>query len=190
MNKYIKLFEDYTTLSKSNWEGSKLIVTGSYSPKSGDYDGMHSFQSRKKDGFGGKMNDAVNAALLEFYEKKSMNPAIEKIEVKMDDSAWKVDWKVTISESKDGKAWMGLTSRGGAGKKDGLSGSVERAKRQIEKKKKDLSSEFNEPSLETKEVLDFNWTSQKNPKMHIRQIFIAFTKPNKYPHREKLNMLS
>ncbi|CAB4159465.1 hypothetical protein UFOVP699_201 [uncultured Caudovirales phage] len=190
MNKYIKLFEDYTTVSKSNWEGSKLIVTGSYSPKSGDYDGMHSFQSRKKDGFGGKMNDAVNAALLEFYEKKSMNPAIEKIEVKMDDSAWKVDWKVTISESKDGKAWMGLTSRGGAGKKDGLSGSVERAKRQIEKKKKDLSSEFNEPSLETKEVLDFNWTSQKNPKMHIRQIFIAFTKPNKYPHREKLNMLS
>lgn len=187
MNKYIKLFEDYTEMSKRYWEGSNLIVTGSYSPKPGDYDGMHSFQSRKKDSFGGRMNDAVNAALLEFYEKKNMDPMIEKIEVKMDDSIWKVEWKVTVSESKDGKAWMGLTSRGGAGKKDGASGSVERAKRQIEKKKKDLPGEFNEPSLETKEVLDFNWTSQKNPRMHIRQIFVAFTRPNKYPHKEKPN---
>ena len=83
MNKYIKLFEDYTKLSSSSWEGNRLIVKGSYSPKPGDYDGMHSFQSRKKDGFGGKMNDSVNAALFEFYEKKSANPIIEKIEIKM-----------------------------------------------------------------------------------------------------------
>ena len=36
----------------------QVRVSGSYYPAKGDYDGMHSFQSRKKDGFGGKMDTA------------------------------------------------------------------------------------------------------------------------------------
>lgn len=172
--KYIKLYENYST-------PAKVIVEGSYSPKPGDYDGMHAFQSRKKDGFGGKMNDKVNEALLKFYKETGKNPDITKIEVKMDDSAWKVTWRVTIEESTDGKAWMGLTSRGGAGKKDGMSGSVERAKRQIERKKRELSSEIGDSMLETKDIIDggdFGWQGKG---AYIRQIFIAYTKPNKYP---------
>lgn len=172
--KYIKIYEDYTG-------SQKLIVEGEYSPKPGDYDGMHSFQSRKKDGFGGKMNTKVNEALLKFYQS-GRNPEITSIEIKMDDSAWKVKWIVTIEESKDGKAWMGLTSRGGAGKKDGILGSVERAKRQIEKKKKDLKSEVGDPNLETKEVKDFGWQGKG---AYIRQIFVAYTNPAKYPAMDK-----
>ena len=169
--KYIKIYEDYTP-------ASKVIVEGTYSPKAGDYDGMHSFQSRKKDGFGGKMNTKVNEALLKFYKETHKNPTITNIEIKMDDSSWKVTWKVTIEESRDGKAWIGLTSRGGAGKKDGLTGSVERAKRQIEKKKKDLASEFSDSALETKEVKDYGWQGKG---AYIRQIFVIYTNPAKYP---------
>jgi hypothetical protein len=169
--KYIKIYEDYTPTSK-------VIVEGSYSPKAGDYDGMHSFQSRKKDGFGGKMNTKVNEALLKLYKENQKNPTITNIEIKMDDSSWKVTWKVTIEESRDGKAWIGLTSRGGAGKKDGLTGSVERAKRQIDRKKKDLVSEFSDSALETKEVKDFGWQGKG---AYIRQIFVIYTNPAKYP---------
>jgi len=169
--KYIKLYEDYMPLSK-------VIVEGTYSPKLGDYDGMHSFQSRKKDGFGGKMNTKVNEALLKFYKENGKNPAITNIDITMDDTLWKVTWKVTIEESRDGKAWIGLTSRGGAGKKDGQFGSIERAKTQIDRKKKGLASEFNEPALETKDVKDFGWQGKG---AYIRQIFVSYTNPKKYP---------
>jgi hypothetical protein len=173
--KHIKLYEDFNS-------PKKVVVEGTYSPKPGDYDGMHSFQSRKKDGFGGKMNTKVNEALLKFYTEYELNPEITKIEIKMDDSAWKVMWKVTIEESKDGNAWMGLTSRGGAGRKDGPSGSVKRAERQIEKKEKDLMSELQDPNIETKDVYDFGWQGKG---AYIRQIFLAFTNPKKYPPHPK-----
>jgi hypothetical protein len=77
---------------------------------------------------------------------------------------------------------MGLTSRGGAGRKDGIFGSVERAKRQIEKKKRDLKSEVGDSALETKEVKDFGWQGKG---AYIRQIFVAYTNPAKYPAIDK-----
>jgi hypothetical protein len=158
----------------------KVEVTGEYSPKPGDWDGMHSFQSRRSDGFGGKMNDIVNDALIKYYDDEQKNPSISKIEITMDESAWKVKWKCIIEESKDGKAWIGLTSRGGAGHPTGAFGSINRAQRQIDDKIKKLSSEFNEPDLETKQILDYNYDS-KNSNIHIRQIFVMYTNPTKYP---------
>ena len=171
MGKFIQLFEEFTS-------PTKIIVEGTFKPRAGDYDAMHSFQARKKDGFGGKMNTKVNTALEKFYKEFGKNPEITKIEIKMDDVNWIVDWKVTIEESRDGKAWVGLTSRGGAGHKDGPSGSVARAKSQIDKKKKGLASELADPKLETNEVFDFNWQGRG---AFIRQIFIAYTLPTKYP---------
>jgi hypothetical protein len=174
--KHLKLFEDYNKPAK------KVEVTGEYSPKKGDWDALHSFQSRRSDGFGGKMNTKVNEALVKYWTDEKRNPTISKIEITIDEAAFKVKWKCIIEESKDGKAWMGLTSRGGAGHPDGPSGSKSRAKNQIEKKKKELASEFSEPTLESKEVLDFNYTA-KGGKMHVRQIFIIYTRPKKYPAR-------
>ena len=155
----------------------RVVVEGSYSPSPGDYDGMHSFQSRKKDGFGGKMNTKVNEALLKFYQS-GRNPEITSIDIKMDDSSWKVNWRVVIEESRDGKAWMGLNSRGGAGPKDGPSGSIARAKRQIDELKTKIKTELGDTSLETKEIKDFGWQGKG---AYIRQIFIAFTNPSKFP---------
>ena len=176
--KYIKIYEEYSP-------ATKVIVEGTYSPRAGDYDGMHSFQSRRSDGFGGKMNTKVNLALRKFYAETGKNPEITNIDIIMDDTLWKVTWKVTIEESKDGKAWMGLTSRGGAGRKDGPGGSVNRAKDQIEKKKRILTSEFSDPLLETKEIKDFGWQGRG---AYIRQIFVAYTNPKRYPaHKPTLD---
>lgn len=162
-----------------NTLGKKVEVSGEYRPSPGDWDAVHSFQSRRSDGFGGRMNDIVEEALVKFWSEHGLNPDITKIEIKIDEVAWKVSWKCTIEESKDGKAWVGLTSRGGAGQADGPSGSIQRAEDQIERKKSELKSEVGDPGLETKEVLDFNYDST-NGNTHIRQIFIAYTNPEKY----------
>lgn len=171
MEPFIKLFEEFTMTPK-------LVVEGSYRPRRGDYDGMHSFEARRVDGFGGRMNTKVNAALLKFYKEYGKNPEITKIEIMMDDTQWKVDWRVIIEESTDGKAWMGLTSRGGAGRKDGPEGSVARAEKQITAKIKGLAREFGDPRLESKKVYDFGW---KGKGAYIRQIFVAYTLPTRYP---------
>lgn len=185
-NKFASLgLPDYlkTGIIKSRTEpktGSKPVeVKGEYTANPGDWDGMHSFQTRKSDGFGGHMNDKVNEALIKFWKEERKNPDITKIEIEMDESSWTVRWKCLIEESKDGKAWVGLTSRGGAGQPDGPSGSNQRAKDQIEQKKRELKSENSDPDLETKEVLDFNHDS-KSGNLHVRQIFIAYTNPAKY----------
>ena len=160
----------------------KRVVKGEFFPPRGDYDAMHSFQSRKRDGFGGKMNTIVNAALLKFYTELSLNPEITSIKINADDTNWRVTWEVTIEESKDGKAWIGLTSRGGAGRKDGPGGSIARAERQITQRISTLSAELKDPRLETKRVFDFNFQGKG---AYIRQIFIAYTNPAKYPPLEK-----
>jgi hypothetical protein len=165
---------------------NRVIVEGEYSPRPGDYDGMHSFQSRKKDGFGGKMNTKVNEALLAFY-KSGRNPEITSIDIKMDDSAWKVTWRVVIEESRDGKAWMGINSRGGAGPKDGPSGSIARAKRQIDEIKTTIKSGLADPALEIKEVKDYGWQGKG---VYIRQIFVAFTNPKNFPPAGKSNPIA
>lgn len=167
-------------LTDSVSTNKKVEVSGEYSPRPGDWDAVHSFQSRRSDGFGGKMNDIVNEALVKFFEEEHANPDISKIEIEIDEDSWKVRWKCTIEESKDGKAWIGLTSRGGAGTPNGPSGSIARAKSQIEAKKSSLKSEFRDPALETKEVLDFNYDS-KSGVIHIRQIFVVYTNPAQYP---------
>lgn len=177
----------YLTAGPKRDTGKRVEVKGEYSPNAGDWDGMHSFQSRVSDGFGGKMNDLVNEALVGFYEEHQLNPDITKIEITMDEtgsSKWSVKWKVIIEESKDGKAWIGLTSRGGAGQPDGPSGSIKRAQTQIDDKIQKLSSEFRDPELQTKQVLDFNHKSRSGS-THVRQIFVVYTNPAKYPPYQK-----
>ncbi len=163
--------------------GSNIrIVKGEFFPPKGDYDAMHSFQSRKRDGFGGKMNTLVNAELEKFYAELKLNPEIKEIKITMDDVNWKVSWEVKIGESRDGKAWMGLTSRGGAGRKEGSSGSVARAESQAVRKITNLPAEVGDPGLESKRVYDLNFQGKG---AYVRQIFIAYTNPAKFPHLPK-----
>jgi len=129
-------------------------------------DALHSFESRKSDGFGGKMSTKIKKALVEMYDR-GINPDVSDVKIKVDSDKYKVTWEAKVKPSKDGKAYTGFTTRGSAGK-----GADSRALGQIEQMKKDVGGEDYEL------VLDF-----KNPKgVYIRQLFYKYTKPTKYPN--------
>lgn len=158
---------------------NSVKISDYFKPSPGDYDGMHSFESRTKDGFGGKMHTKINTALKDFYKTNKLNPSISAINIVMNDKIWEVKWEVLIEESKDGKAYIGLTSRGGAGTFQGPQGSINRAQKQYDKKIKNLKTEIS-PKTETKLILDFKFQS-KTQGYGIRQIFAMYTNPTKYP---------
>jgi len=163
----------------------KVQVKGNYdtglAPQGGGGDALHSFENRTKDDFGGAMNSVVNSALTQVYNK-GINPFVSSITVDMGskNKGPVVKWEVIITESPDGKAWVGLSSRGGAGGKSGDSGAYNRAKNQTKEKKAALPGEVGEPDLEILDVLDY-----QNEAVYIRQIMFQYTKPKKYPPHPK-----
>jgi len=91
-------------LSKKN-----KIIKGSYQVPiniTNRLDALHSFESRKLDGFGGRMSTKINNALRELYSE-GINPDIKKIEIKIDPILFKVDWLAEIGESVDVKIIKG-----------------------------------------------------------------------------------
>jgi len=157
-------------------------VTGSYKANAGDWDGMHSFESRVSDGFGGKMHTKINEALKEFYTTKKLNPYVSSIKITMDKNNYTVNWEVTIDESPDGVAYVGITSRGGAGGADGSSGSINRAYNQIVEKKAALPSEVENSTISV-DIFDFYFKFSNSGA--VRQIFILYTSPSSYPNLAK-----
>ena len=156
-----------------------IIVSGSYKAPKGDGDALHSFDRRKSDHFGGYMltggvpsqfqdrvvlnqGKGVNQVLRELINQ-GVKPDVTNIDIKVN-SNYTVEWSVTINESKDGKAYAGLASRGSAG-----GGADSRAAGQL-------------PSLKSKNpkfcnwtvVLDLNITSP----IKIRQYFLKYTMCN------------
>ena len=131
-------------------------------------DALHSFESRKSDGFGGKMSTKIKEAMMKLY-KQGINPDVSDVKIDIDSVNYKVKWSAKVHESKDGKAYIGFVTRGSAG-----GDADSRALGQIEEmKKKTGGSDY-------QLVLDF-----KNPKgIYIRQLFYKYTKPNEYkPHK-------
>ena len=155
----------------------QLKVYGTYhadlAPKGNLGDALHSFQSRRDDDFGGRMNDAIILASLELYEK-GINPFVKSLKVSFSPNASTgpdVNWEAIITESPDGKAYVGFNSRGGAG-----AGSKSRSESQAKDKKKSLPIDDAEPNLEILDVLVY-----RNEGGNISQIFWQYTKPSKYP---------
>lgn len=160
-------------------ESPRVIkVSGYYdvthAPRKGD--ALHSYQSRKGNpsddpsGFGGRMNDAVSAELKSFYNSK-LNPDFT---VSSSITGNKVTWSVEIKESTDGKAYVGIQSRGGA--KGG--GYAPWAITNTNDKKKGYPAELGEPNMEQVDVLDFKTVVGGT---YIRQIFWKYTKPKANP---------
>ena len=130
-------------------------------------DALHSFERRKSDGFGGYMATKIRAKMKEVYNK-GINPDVKDIKIKVDSKNYKVDWQATITESKDGNAYLGISTVGSAG-----TGADDRAKGQIERMKT-----FVPNSKNYKLVLDF-----KNPKgIYIRQFFYKYSLGEFSPH--------
>jgi len=148
-----------------------IVVKGGYTAPKGDADALHSFESRKSDGFGGKMSTKINEKLKEVYDA-GINPDITNLNIKVDSTNYTVNWEATIDESKDGIAYMGISTRGSAGNRADI-----RAERQIN----DLTRKLEKKDAENiKLVLDF-----KNPDgVYIRQFFYKYSLPKNYPPHE------
>jgi hypothetical protein len=151
------------------------IGTTWQSPIKGDADLLHSFERRKKDKKGAYIATQINEKLKQLYDS-GINPDITNLTLNVDSKNYKVTWSATIDESKDGKAYMGISTRGSAGGGADIRalGQVEPLKRQLQKiGAKDIT-----------QVLDFDNKSG----VKIRQYFFKYTLPEKYPpHENKVN---
>ena len=87
-----------------------IVKTGSYR--------LHAFNDTGGKTVGG-MNTKMNAELMRVY-KSGHNPDITDVSVQIEKGAseYTVNWSVTINESTDGNAYVGLYSRGHGGRAD------------------------------------------------------------------------
>lgn len=163
--------------------GTKPVkVKGSF--QANNCDELHAFESTHGKTIGG-MNTKINAELEKMYNS-GKNPIVSKVNVTMDAQNMKVDWEVEITESKDGKAYVGFTSRGSAG-----TGAYERAVGKNVGQDPDtilskIKERYNEPKAELKKVYELFYnmseTGKASGKCPTRQVFYAYTKPNKFPN--------
>lgn len=167
-----------------------IKLTGSYQAPKGDADALHSFDKRKVDHFGGYMltggpvpsqfasmvkldqGKGVNQVLLELA-KSGIKPDVKSITINVN-SDYTVNWEAIIDESTDGKAYIGVASRGSAG------GSADsRAQGQLPTLKANNPKYCNWTL-----VLDFNITKP----VKIRQYFLKYTmcNPDELPNEIKV----
>lgn len=78
------------------------------------YDALHSFHRRRMDGFGGYLNDKINAGLAE-VRSQGFNSDLKKLYIQIDPSTLTVYWTAVVGPSLDGKCYMHVDSRGSAG---------------------------------------------------------------------------
>jgi hypothetical protein len=141
-------------------------------------DALHSFDRRRSDKFGGYMlrgepipsqwkqyvkldqGKGVNQVLREL-KRKGIKGDVTDFNIKVNDD-YSVDWDATIDESKDGKGYVRMFTRGSAG-----GGADNRAQGQISGLKSKNSEYCN-----WTEVLDLNITKP----IKIRQFFFKATK--------------
>lgn len=161
-----------------------ITISGEYNlppsiPNRGD--ALHSFNRRKSDKWGGyiltgpndpekeipkkfknyiKFNQGVGInETLKSLKEKGVNPDIKSLSVNVLSSS-KVQWGAVIGKSKDGTAWVGVTTVGSAG-----GNADSRALGQVDSMKK------KKPEAKMWElVLDLNITSP----MKIRQFFYKY----------------
>jgi hypothetical protein len=158
-----------------------LTVSGEY--KGSNCDELHAFENTNGRVIGG-MNTKVQAELERLY-KEGYNPEVTEVNVDMNSKAMTVKWSVKIEESKDGNAWVGITSRGSSGN-DAFTRAVSaKVGQDYLSIKKKTETKHGEPNIEMKQVKDLLYNLDKNGKplggCPTRQVFYVFTKPNKFP---------
>ena len=140
----------------------KVIVKGSYTvPENipNRLDALHSFERRASDKFGGGMSTKINAAMRKMYQQ-GINPDLTDLKINIDPVKYSVQWTGTIEPSKNGRAYVGLITRGSAG-----GGADQRAKAQVQNIEKLVNNSRN-----VELVKDLNF----NDKVKIRQFFYKY----------------
>jgi hypothetical protein len=158
-----------------------VIVEGSF--RGANCDELHAFESTHGKTIGG-MNTKVNAELEKIYAQ-GINPEVTSVEVNMDAKNMKVDWKVTIEESTDGKPWVGFTSRGSSGSGAFIRANGKAVGQDFDTVLKKVRVAKSEPNGEMKLVKDllYNMTTSGTAtgKCPTRQLFYTYTRPIKFP---------
>jgi len=158
-----------------------LKVSGSFKGDNGDK--SHAFQSTGGVVVGG-MQTKVNAKLKEVYDA-GYNPDIKKITVTIDKTTKTTSWEVTIDESADGKAYLGLVTVGSC-----CSGDFKtRADNQVENMKTWNSTPENHKLIveltTTKEGDSNGGLKIIGGKYKLKQVFYKYSKNSKKPHKKK-----
>lgn len=78
------------------------------------YDALHSFHRRRMDGFGGYLNDKINAGLAS-VRSKGFPSDLKKLYIQIDPATLTVYWSAVVGPSLDGRCYMSVDSRGSAG---------------------------------------------------------------------------
>lgn len=93
-----------------------LIISDSYTALGQPYvyDALHSFHRRRMDGFGGFLNDKINAGLAEI-RSKGFYSDLKKLYIQIDPATLTVYWSAVVGPSLDGRCYMHVDSRGSAG---------------------------------------------------------------------------
>jgi hypothetical protein len=149
-----------------------VIVNGSFKGNGGDE--FHAFNDTGGKIIGG-MNIKVNKELERIYAA-GFNPNISNIKISMNNKGYLVTWSVTITESKDQKAWIGIYSRGGAG-----SGTVPHADPTNPNNASSPGQAAKSSYIQNRgtvddfvQILDYKYYPN-NGGVHVRQIFYKYT---------------
>jgi len=143
------------------------------SPIPGDADLLHAFERRKSDKQGALIGTQIEEKLKELYDT-GINPDITDLKLNVDSKNSTVTWSATIGPSADGKAYMGISTRGSTG-----GSSEKRALDQVGPLKQQLSSKgYQDITPITFDGKD-HFVNPSGNKIH--QYFFKYTDPNKYP---------
>jgi hypothetical protein len=166
-------------------KNKRVVVEGSF--KGANCDELHAFQNTGSRIIGG-MATKVREALEDMYAK-GINPEVREVIVDMDANKMEVKWKAILAPSKDGKAWVGFTTRGSSGNASAYDRAVGKAQGQdFDSVLAKIRKDSNESNAEMKVVKDFLYNFNRNKdilgKCPTRQIFYKYTKPNQYPRKK------
>jgi hypothetical protein len=143
------------------------------SPIPGDADLLHAFERRKSDKQGALIGTQIEEKLKKLYDD-GINPDITDLKLNVDSKNSTVTWSATIGPSTDGKAYMGISTRGSTG-----GSSEKRALDQVGPLKQQLSSKgYQDITPITFDGKD-HFVNPSGNKIH--QYFFKYTDPNKYP---------
>jgi hypothetical protein len=143
------------------------------SPIPGDADLLHAFERRNSDKEGALIGTQIEEKLKELYDT-GINPDITDLKLNVDSKNSTVTWSATIGPSTDGKAYMGISTRGSTG-----GSSEKRALDQVGPLKQQLSSKgYQDITPITFDGKD-HFVNPSGNKIH--QYFFKYTDPKKYP---------
>jgi len=167
---------------------SPKTISDSYTSPLFNCDRLHAFNDTKSE-LVGRMNDIVNPELIKIY-KSGINPDITDVTVNIErgKTEYKVNWSVTISESKDGLAYVGLYSRGHGGQENWVFSDVSTTSghASIESCKKSKSIKKRGTVEDMKLIKDYEYNKDgKIPGCKVNQLFYKYTLKEYPPNKIK-----